>query len=91
MALVREVQCGCEDMNKVALHSLCINVLSNQFSDVVLPCAGPTVQRKYQGLLWIIVGHESIHSFQDDACGNVLPKKFAVQVSLEALKVHSRE
>lgn len=72
-----------ENMNKAAVHSLLVNVFSNQRTDVVLPGAGPPVQREHQGLLRVVVVHESIHGFQDDVRRNVLSKQFTLQVLLE--------
>lgn len=62
-----EVKFRRENMNEVAVHSLFVNVVSNQLTYKVLPRAGPSMQREHQGLLRVFVAHESIHSFQDDA------------------------
>lgn len=78
-----EVKLRCEDMNKAAVHSLSINAFGDQLTDKVLPCAGPSVQREHQRLLRVVVAHESIHSFQDDARRDVLSEQFAFQVILE--------
>ncbi len=64
---MREVELGCENMNKAAVHSLLVNAFGNQLTNKVLPRAGPSVQREHQGLLRVVVAHESLHSFQDDA------------------------
>ena len=58
-----EVKFGCEHMNKFAVHSLLVNVLSDKFTDKVLPGAGLSVQREHEGLLRVVIVHESIHSF----------------------------
>lgn len=88
---MREVKFRCENVNILAVHSLLVNVFSNQLTNKVLPCAGPSVQREHEGLLRVVVAHESIHSFQDDAGRDVLSEQFAFQVSLETYKVHSRK
>lgn len=58
-----KVKCGCEHMNEAAVHSLLVNVFSNQLTDKVLPCARPSVQGEHQGLLRVLIAHESTHSF----------------------------
>lgn len=60
---VWEVKRGREHVDKLAVHSLLVNVLSDQLADKVLPCAGPSVQREHQGLLRVLVVHESVHRF----------------------------
>lgn len=62
-----EVEFRCKNMNKAAVHSLFVNVVSNQLTNKVLAGSGPSVQREHQGLLGVVVAHESGHSFQDDA------------------------
>lgn len=91
LAQMREVKFRCENMNKVAVHSLLVNVFSNELTDKVLPRAGPSMQREHQGLLWVLVAHESIHSFQDDARRNVLSEHLIFQVNLETWRVPSRK
>lgn len=60
---MREVKCGGENVHKVAVHSLPVDVFGDQLAHVVLPRAGPSVQRENQGLLrrWIV--DETVHSF----------------------------
>lgn len=86
-----EVMLRCEDMNKVAVHSLLVNVFSNQLTDKVLSCASPSMQREHQRLLWVVVAHKSTDSFQDDAGCNVLSEQFVFQVSFETCRVPRRK
>lgn len=58
---------GGENVNKSAVHPFLVNAVSYQTADEVLPRARPSVQRQHQGFLRVVVGHESIHGFQDDA------------------------
>lgn len=58
-----EVKRGGEHVHKAAVHSLPVNVFRDQLAHVVLPRAGPSVQREHQGLLGSWVVHETIHSF----------------------------
>lgn len=81
----------CENVDKLAVHSLSINIFCNELTDKVLPSAGPAVQREDQGLLRIVIGHESVHGFQDDAGCDVLSEQLAVQVGLESWKVQNTE
>lgn len=73
----------CENMHKFAVHSLLVNVICNELTDVVLPRAGPAVQGEDQGLLGILIAHKAAHSPQDDAGCDVLSKQLAVQVVLQ--------
>lgn len=78
-----KVELGCENVHKLAVHSLLVNIICNELTGIVLPRAGPAVQREDQGLLWIVIAHEAIHSLQDDAGCDVLSEQLAVQVGLQ--------
>lgn len=69
-----------ENMHKLAVHSLLVNIICNKVTDIVLPCAGRAVQGENQGLLGIVVAHKAMHRIQDDARCDVLSKQLAVQV-----------
>ena len=62
-----EVKFRREHMNKAAVHALFVNAVSDQLTNKVLPCARPSMQREHQRLLRVVVAHESVHRFQDDA------------------------
>ena len=56
-------------MDKTAVHPLLVDVIGNQLTGKILPRATPPMEREDQRLLGVVVGHESSHSFQDDARG----------------------
>lgn len=78
-----EVMWGWEKVKVAALHSLRVNVLSDQFTDEVLPCAGGSMQRQHQRFARVVAVHESIHSFEHHRWCNVLAKQSVVQVVLQ--------
>lgn len=70
-------------MHKLAVHSLLVNIFSNEVTDIVLPRAGRAVQGENQGLLGVVVAHKAVHRLLDDARRDVLSKQLAVQVVLQ--------
>lgn len=70
-------------MHKFAVHSLLVNIICNELTDIVLPRARPAVQGENQGLLGILIAHKAVDGLQDDAGCNVLSKQLAVQVVLQ--------
>ena len=55
-----------KEMDKVAIHAILVDVFDNKLSGQILPCASIPMEREDQRLLWVVIVHESIHSFHDD-------------------------
>lgn len=70
-------------MDKFAVHSLLVNIICDELTDIVLASAGPAMQGENQGLLGILIAQKAVHGLQDDAGCDVLSKQLAVQVVLQ--------